>query len=288
MPPTLLLSSILLGFSVALLAVIFWQRLWRWLPARVSSDAQKYEAWANDLFIFRPGSEYRRAAYAILCGAVIAPFAVGLLTGRIVLALAVATAIWWAPLLLYRHRRYQRMERLDEQLPDAVEMLVASARAGRSLQQAMQDVAQKSPGPVGQELGVIANEHFHGGLGLAEALVRARARIKLESFTMVSSALIISLTQGGDLLNILERITEALRELLRLKKKLQTETTEVRAQEKIILLMTPLFGGMICLFDPEIPEILFDTIPGNLLLAVVAAIQIVAVMWVRRIIRSAV
>src|SRR5262249_27153101 len=155
---------------------------------------------------------------------------------------AACAAVWSAPVALYRYARTKHMDRFDDQLPDAVDSMVASARAGCSLQQAIQDVAERLPGPVGQEVGVIANEYLHGGAGLEEAISRARDRIKVESFTMVSSALIISLSHGGDLLDILERVSEALRELLRLKKKLHTETTEVRAQEKINMLMTPLFA----------------------------------------------
>jgi tight adherence protein B len=149
-------------------------------------------------------------------------------------ALSSACASWKAPVIVYRLAREKRIEQFDEALPDAIEVMVSAARAGRSLQQALEEVSVKMAGPVGQEFGVIAREYFQGGLGLEDTLKRARERIGIESFTMTSSALIINLSQGGDLLSILERVSESLCELLRLKKKIATETAEVRAQEKII------------------------------------------------------
>jgi Flp pilus assembly protein TadB len=81
-------------------------------------------------------------------------------------------------------------------------------------------------------------------------------------------------------------MSDSIRELQKLKKKLKTETAEVRMQEKIILFITPAFGLLICLFDADIPRLLFGTIPGNVLLVIVGSLQALAVWWVRRIVRA--
>jgi Flp pilus assembly protein TadB len=60
----------------------------------------------------------------------------------------------------------------------------------------------------------------------------------------------------------------------------------VRAQEKVILIMTPLFGVMVCFFDPEIPNILFHSVVGNVLLMIVVACQLFSLWWIHRIIKS--
>jgi Flp pilus assembly protein TadB len=52
--------------------------------------------------------------------------------------------------------------------------------------------------------------------------------------------------------------------------------------------MTPVFCLLVCLFDAEFPQILFHTIPGNLILVAVAGLQTVSVMWIRKIIRAAI
>jgi Flp pilus assembly protein TadB len=105
---------------------------------------------------------------------------------------------------------------------------------------------------------------------------------------MTATAMITSLSGGGDILLVLERIADSTRELSRLRQKIRTETSAVRAQEKVILLMTPVFCLLVCLFDAEFPQILFHTIAGNLILVAVAGLQAVSVMWIRKIIRAAI
>jgi Flp pilus assembly protein TadB len=84
----------------------------------------------------------------------------------------------------------------------------------------------------------------------------------------------------------LERVSESIRELSRLQKKIVTETAEVRSQEKVILFMTPIFGFLVCLFDPSIPDILFNSFVGNMMLVMVVGMQVFAVVWIRRIVNS--
>jgi tight adherence protein B len=143
-------------------------------------------------------------------------------------------------------------------------------------------------GPIEEEFRLMSREYQEGGMSLEGVLERAKARVPVESFRMVCSALIINSHRGGDVLHILERMSESIRELQKLKKKLKTETAEVRAQEKIILVITPAFGLLICAFDADIPRLLFGTIPGNVLLVIVASLQTLAVFWVRRIVKATV
>jgi tight adherence protein B len=227
---------------------------------------------------------------ALGANAFIAVAFVGVLvvTGSVVFAGAAAFAAYFVPTVVYQVARAKRLERFEEQLPDAVQVMVASVRAGRSLAQAIEDVAEKLTGPAGQEFGVIAGEYRHGGVSVEEALRRSRTRLGLENFTMITSALIINSERGGDVLLMLERISTSIREITRLKKKIVSEMAEVRAQQKIVLVLTPLFGGLVCLADPTIPDILFHTLLGNLLLVAVISVQAVGILWIRRILRTSI
>lgn len=283
-----LITSALLAVSVFLLALAGRERGGQLLTRLVRKKRDTYAAWSQELFLGWTPEQARRAAYATKAAVVGAGLLVYWLTGSGLFTFVIVLAVYFAPQIAYRLAKQRREERLDEQLPDAVDVMVASVRAGRSLQQAIEDTAAKMPAPIGQELSLISGDYLQGGLGLKEAIEGARDRMRLESFAMVYSALAINLSQGGDLLNILERMSESLRELLRLKHKIVTETSEVRAQEKIILYMTPLFCVMICMFDPDIPKILFQSFIGNLLLVVVAGLQAVSIYWIRRILKSTV
>lgn len=286
MTPIALLTSILLFASIFLLVSNGYWVVRNWMINRADRDARKYEKWGDELFLGWSHQQAIKAAYAANAAIVIVAVVILVSTGSLVFAAAAAFATYWIPILLYHIRRAQRLQRFNDQLPDAIDIMVSSARAGHAMLQVFKDVSIKMAPPISEEFQVIADEFGPGGLSFEDALRRARNRLKIESFTMMSSALIVNATHGGSILYMLEQMGKSTRELSKLQKKLKIETAEVRAQEKIILVMTPLFGGMICLFDPDIPGILFNTIFGNALLVLVAGLQIFAILWVRRIVRS--
>jgi len=281
-----LTTSIMFAVSISLLVFFGSRSIWGVVANRMAVEAGKYERWSVDLFLGWDSKKSLRIAYAANAGLIVAPLLTWALSGTPIFAVAVAIVVYAIPGMLLRSARNKRLARIEKQMPDAINVMVSSTRAGRSLSQAIDEVAAKVSGPVGEEFGVIANEIRQGGISVENALTRAKARIPVESFLMVATALIINCSKGGDVLHILERLADATRELCRLKEKIYTETSEVRAQGKIILFMTPLFGVVVCMFDAEIRPILFDSLAGNVILVVVAGMQAISVLWIRRIIKT--
>jgi tight adherence protein B len=281
-----LLASLVVFVSVFLLIRAGFPVIRDLFERRASKDIARFEAWSQELFLEWSPQKVRYAAYAANLGIIFVALFVLVISGRIVFALAAAAAVFFVPTVLYRRYRHKRLERLESQLPDALNIMVSSARSGRSLPQALAAVGDKMSGPVEEEFSLMAREYREGGMNLEGVLERAKNRVNVESFRMICSALIINSHRGGDVLHILERMSDSIRELQKLKKKLKTETAEVRMQEKIILVITPAFGLLICAFDADIPRLLFGTVPGNVLLVMVAALQSLAVWWVRRIVKA--
>jgi tight adherence protein B len=281
-----LLSSLFIALCVALLVRYGFDVVARWLATLTNIEAKKYRQWVEELFLNLTPAQIQRAAYAINLGIIFLTLGILLLTGSLIFAVVAAFVTYRLPTILYRIFKEKRLQRINHQLPDAVNLLVSSVRAGRSLPQAFEDVARKMSAPIGQEFQVMVREYTQGGLNIEGILERARTRLNLESFTMISTALIINCAQGGDVLTMLERMSESVRELSKLEKKIVTETSGVRAQEKIILFLTPAFGLLVCLFDPGVPKILFNSVFGNLLLVVVGALQILSIFWIRRIVKA--
>lgn len=283
-----LITSLLIGLCVTALIVGGYQSGWSWFEKRAESDAARYATWVDELFLGWTPKQARQAAFGAIALIAVVFVATILLSGSIVFALAAAFAAYFVPRGLYSVARTRRLKRFDEQLPDAVQVMIASVRAGRSLAQAIEDVAEKLSGPVAQEFGVISGEYRLGGASVEEALRRTRDRLNVENFTMVSSALIINCERGGEVLTMLERISASIREISRLQKKIVSEMAEVRAQQKIVLTMTPIFGTLICLADPSIPDILFHTLMGNILLVFVIGVQAIGILWIRRILKTSI
>jgi tight adherence protein B len=281
-----LITSTLFAVGVAMTAFFGSRFIRGGFASRAALDAGKFERWSDDLFLGWNSKKSLQVAYAANASIIVAPLLTWMLSGSLIFAACAGVAVYMLPGILMGRARRKRLERIDRQLPDAINVMVSSTRSGRSLSQAIDEVAAKLSGPLGQEFAVISNEIRQGGISVENALARAKARVPVESFLMVSTALIINCSKGGDVLHILERLSDAIRELCRLKEKIYTETSEVRTQAKIILFMTPLFGVVVCMFDPEIRPILFDSLAGNIILTVVGGLQTIAVVWIRRIIRA--
>jgi tight adherence protein B len=286
---TLLIITSLLLFASFFLLALFWAGpILGWMRGRTMRDAKKFAGWADELYVAWTPEYAMKVSLVVNVGLLALAVATLLLTGRILFALAVVVICYWLPKLAFDILKGRHLLKLEEQLPDAVNVMVATVRAGAPLGKAVAAVVERTKFPIRREFEIISNEHERGGLTLEDALDRSRRRVKVESFNMICSALIINSAQGGDVLRVLEKMSTSIRELTRLRKKIITETTEVRAQEKIIIFMTPLFGILICLFDPVIPNILFNTIPGNVILVIVLFAQIIAVMWIRHIVKTAI
>lgn len=259
-----------------------------WLSQRVSATADELSAWSREAMMDWT-REYcdKLASFAFLAIPVSALF--GLIVLRSVLfALILGALMYFAPRLVIHQMREKRRDALEAQLPEAVTVLVAAIRAGRSLRNGIEDVADSCPAPIRDEFRLVVWEQKESNLSMEEALSRARARIQIEAFTLVSTALILCESRGGDILQVLERMSDATRALQILQKKIATETTEVRTQQTVILFLTPLIAILVCMFDPAVPHILFNTLGGNVIVAIVIALQVVAMLWVRTIVRSSI
>jgi Flp pilus assembly protein TadB len=126
------------------------------------------------------------------------------------------------------------------------------------------------------------------GLSVEQALLRARDRTQSEGFSMILTALMISARQGGDLIEIMERISDSIRALDRLRKKILSETSDVRAQRTIVLWMNPVAVIMICALGSSMRHILFGTWKGTLIIIVAFVIQFACLERIRTIERSAI
>lgn len=181
-------------------------------------------------------------------------------------------------------QRAKRLATLEEQLPDAVDQLVSSVRAGLSLPQAISEAAASTPRPMSEELLQIANEE-RAGRPLAEAIEAARVRIGGRGFPLVAAALRVSLEKGGNLPQALQRISESLKEIWRLEQRLLTASAEARKAVKVICWLPIGIAAMVFLIQPDLALTLTSTALGWLILFVVGVVYMAGLGWMNRIIQ---
>jgi tight adherence protein B len=173
--------------------------------------------------------------------------------------LAIATLL---PILVLRRARKRRVARFALQLPDALDMIVRSLRAGHPSSVAIGLVAREMPDPLGTEFGIAADEVTFG-LSLEQAMHRLSERVGFEGLHLLSISLSIQAKTGGNLTEILANLSRVLRERAMLKLKIMSLSAEGRWSARLISAFPFLMLGLLTVISPSY----YGDVWGNPLIA---------------------
>ncbi|MBS9715900.1 type II secretion system F family protein [Pseudohalocynthiibacter aestuariivivens] len=121
----------------------------------------------------------------------------------------------------------KRMSMLEEQLPDAVELMVRSLRVGHPFTSALGIVAQEVPDPLGTEMGAISDESAYGR-DVGEALKAMAERMDMQDMRFLAVAVTIQQTSGGNLAEILDGLAKVIRSRFKLFRRVKAITAEAK------------------------------------------------------------
>jgi tight adherence protein B len=167
--------------------------------------------------------------FALIMLAVLSYLFIQLLVGwhflAIVLAVPMALAAFYSYMSL---RRRRRIAAFSEQLPDALDVIVRGLRAGHPFRVALGLVAREMPDPVGSEFGIVADEIMFG-LEQSTAVQNLCKRVGQDDLSFFATAVGIQLQTGGNLGEILSRLSRLLRSRSKLRLKIRAISSEGRA-----------------------------------------------------------
>jgi tight adherence protein B len=167
-----------------------------------------------------------------------------------IVAFAVALAIGvGAPIVVLMTLRDRRRRRFEEQLPDAIDVLVRSLRAGHSIPVAINTVARQMPDPIGGEFAIAAGELTYG-LDLETALVNLRIRVGQADLGLVVLAVSIQAKMGGNLAEILSNLAQVIRARFRLRRKARALSAEGRFSALALTVLPPALFAVLWVIAP--------------------------------------
>lgn len=121
----------------------------------------------------------------------------------------------------------KRMALIEEQLPDAVELMVRSLRVGHPFSSAINIVAKEVPDPLGSEMGVIADEAAYGR-DVGEALKAMAERLDMQDMRFLAVAVTIQQQSGGNLAEVLHGLAKVIRSRFKLFRRVKAITAEAK------------------------------------------------------------
>ncbi len=181
------------------------------------------------------------------------------------LALAIGLVGVVAPFVFVANRKAARIRKIEEQLPDAVDMLVNSLRAGYSLQAGMRFVGTEMPAPVGPEFNRFYDEQ-RLGMDVRQALQGLTDRLGTLDARMFVLAILIQRETGGNLSEILGNISTVIRERITFRGQLDVLTAESKLSAVVLTALPILMFFVIRLTNPDYMKPLTDTDVGKSLL----------------------
>lgn len=180
-------------------------------------------------------------------------------------------------------RRRKRLKAFGVQLPDALEMIARSLRAGQSLGFGFQLVSTEMPDPIGKEFGRVFEEQ-NLGVTLEESLDDLTARVPNLDLKFFATAVILQRQTGGDLAEILDKIGMLIRERFRVWGQVQALTGEGRLSGVVLMALPFVLFAAVYQLNPDYVMLLFTDPLGRKMLIVAVIMQIIGALVIRKIV----
>jgi tight adherence protein B len=163
-----------------------------------------------------------------------------------VLALVIGLVL---PLQFLRVSRSRRIKRFESHLPDGIDTMVRSLRAGHPISVALSTVAREMPDPVGSEFGMSFDEVTYG-LDVETAMANMRARVGQADLALLVVAISLQSRTGGNLAEILGSLSKVLRERFRMQRKIRALSAEGRFSAIALSLLPFVVGSAVFMTAP--------------------------------------
>lgn len=187
------------------------------------------------------------------------------------------------PILWLFWRRKQRLKAFAVQLPDALEMLSRSLRAGQSLAAGFNMIAGEMSPPVGKEFGRVFEEQ-NLGIPLEESLQAMTERIPNLDLKFFATAVILQRQTGGDLAEILDKIGGLIRQRFQIWGQVQALTGEGRLSGIVLMALPVLLFVVVYYLNPDYVMVLFSDPMGKKMLAGAIFMQVIGALVIRKIV----
>lgn len=161
-----------------------------------------------------------------------------------------AAIVFLLPPVFLQHSIQVRRNQFERQLVDVLVLMTGAVRAGFSLQQALDAVIRELKPPASEEFHRVRQE-LGLGLPLRQALENLTRRMQNDDLYLVVTAININQQVGGNLVTMLEAVTETIRERMRLFGELRSLTAQQRFNSYLLTLLPIFMGAILFVLNPD-------------------------------------
>jgi tight adherence protein B len=188
------------------------------------------------------------------------------------------------PVAFLLRKRTSRFFKMKERLPEALDLMVSAIRAGHSLTSAIGLASKESPEPIRREFRQCYDEQ-NFGLDMRVAMSNLAYRVPTSDIRMISAAVLIQKETGGNLTEILDKVSYLIREDFRLKKQADIHTAQGRLTGAFLSLLPFVLGIAIYIANPTAMSVLWTHPTGIMLMKVAVVMMAIGWFLIQRIIK---
>jgi len=184
-----------------------------------------------------------------------------ILTFNIVVAMILGTVGYFIPKFYLRRQQKKRLEKFNEQLVSAIDLMANSLKSGFSLPQAFEMITREMQPPISQEFEMVIKEN-RLGVSLDEAMANLLKRVDSDELEIVITATTIARETGGNLAEIYSRIAKTIRDRDEMQGKIKALTAEGKMQGYFVGALPFVLGIILTLIDPEMMYPMWHSVIG--------------------------
>ena len=186
------------------------------------------------------------------------------------------------PIIFASRKRKKRLNKFNSQLPDTLDLLSRSLSVGHAFSESLHQVAAEMPEPIATEFRITFEEQKLG-LSTKAALDRLSERVPLLDLRLCVTAMHIQRETGGNLGEILEKVSHTIRARYKLMEDFRTLTTASRGSAWVLCVLPIAIIGVLTLLNPDHTFSLLHETRGHYVLALAAILQILGVITIKKI-----
>ena len=216
--------------------------------------------------------------------AVVVALIVGLIVQSFIWAIVAGVVVLVVASVYVNHVASKQRKTFDMQLPDTLNLLSTSLRAGYSIMQAIEAAAQEAPEPTRREFGRAMTE-IRLGRPMIDSLGDIAVRMESKDFDWAVLAISIQREVGGNLAEVLQSTAETIQHRNRFRREVKALTAEGRFSMWIMALLPVAVFAMITVLNPGYAEPLYSTIPGYVMVGGAIFLMVVGILWMQKIVK---
>ena len=202
----------------------------------------------------------------------------------IVILILIGIAAGMLPMLYVTSAKHNRLLVIEQQLPDALDLMARAMLAGHAFTSGLKMVSEEVSDPVAGEFSIVFDE-INYGISVQDALVNLATRVPSTDLRYFVISVLIQRETGGNLAELLNNISALIRARMKLMGAVRVLSAEGRLSALILTILPFALAGVIFLVNPKFLSVLWTDPVGPKIVAGALVVMIFGMFWMWRVIK---